>query len=122
VSPSASDAVTPTLLVCASVIVPGDAVGPELMTGAVFGRGFTVTFTEPDALPPYRRSRHVHTVHRRNRHLRRSVHRRGARTRHAATRRRPGVAQRVAVRVRRRHPHAARLRVRDRAGDAVGPE
>ena len=30
-SPSASDAVTPTLLVCASVIVPGDAVGTELM-------------------------------------------------------------------------------------------
>ena len=34
------------------MIVPGDAVGPALMTGAVFGRGFTVTFTEPDALPP----------------------------------------------------------------------
>ena len=51
-SPSASVAVTPTLLVCASVIVEGEAVGPDVMLGDVFGRGFTVTFTNPDALPP----------------------------------------------------------------------
>ena len=52
-SPSTSDAVTPTLLVCASVIVEGEAVGPEEITGEVFGRGFTVTSTNPDALPPF---------------------------------------------------------------------
>ena len=52
-SPSASDAVTPRALVCASVIVEGEAVGPEEITGEVFGRGFTVTFTNPVSLPPF---------------------------------------------------------------------
>ena len=50
--PSASDAVTLRLLVLLSNSWEGVAVGPEVITGGVFGRGFTVTFTEPDAIPP----------------------------------------------------------------------
>ena len=52
-SPSASDAVTLRLLVLLSKSCRGEAVGPALITGGVFGRGFTVTFTNPDALPPF---------------------------------------------------------------------
>ena len=51
--PSASDAVTLRLLVLLSNSWEGVAVGPEEMTGGVFGRGFTVTFTDPDAVPPF---------------------------------------------------------------------
>ena len=51
-SPSASDAVTIRLLVLLSKSCRGEAVGPDVMLGDVFGRGFTVTFTNPDALPP----------------------------------------------------------------------